>query len=96
MSKRKWIDQVVLGTIYGLLACGIVLGSAYGILEHQKKVREMRAELALYKAMVDEAVKMITDESPLVALDSGTGDIYVKSFGRVHQYPKICRPEMGL
>lgn len=82
--------------IVGLIVSAIVLGSVLGYTEHDKRVKELKAERDLYEGMVTEAVKMITEEKPEIAVERDSGDIYLKSLGRVYQFKQICRPEMGM
>lgn len=92
----KILDQLLRGTIIASVTSLVTLLVIFGYLKHEEKVNKSKKTLAESIGLVNEAVKMIAEDQVQLALDKGTGDVYVKSLGRIIQFHGVCPAQRTL
>ena len=95
-NSSRFLDQVLRGTIIASVTTLVTLLALLGYMKHEERVSGLRTDLAVAEGVVNEAVKMIAEDQVQLALDKGTGDVYVKSLGRIIQFHGVCPAQRNL
>lgn len=78
------------GTIIASVTTLVTLLALLGYAKHEEYVNGLKGELAMANGLVEEAIKVLSEDQPQLALDKKTGDVYIKSIGKITQFAGVC------